>query len=133
MERFGYYASHGGYANHLNGLSGLKYRKTRKNEYIAQQGLAHNNGKLSENTATQTSAPDAVKVGELINEISIDNNTKSNEELRLNALNAPEIEFVGDMKSGVKMVIEPLRKPASGSKVSLRKDNRVQIPVKFDG
>jgi len=37
------------------------------------------------------------------------------------------------MKSGVKMVIEPLRKPAAGSKVSLRKDNRVQIPVQFDG
>lgn len=132
-EKYGYYATHGGFANYNNGFAGLKFRAKRQNEYIAQQGLAHNNGKLSENTATQTSAPDAVKHGELINEIVIDNNTKSNEELRLNALNAPELEFVGDMKSGVKMVIEPLRKPAAGSKVSLRKDNRVQIPVKFDG
>ena len=131
MEKFGYYATHGGFANYNNGFKGLKYRKTRKNEYIAQQGLAHNNGMISVNTESNaTKSPDAIKVGELVNEIVIDNGTKSNEEMRLNATNAPELEFVGDAKSNVKMVIEPLKKPASGKKVGLRSDDSVKI-VKF--
>ncbi len=133
MERYGYYATHGGYANYNNGFAGMKYRKTRKNEYIAPQGLAHNNTKLSENSAPKTSAPVAVNVSELVNEIVIDNNTKSNEEMRLNALNAPELEFAGDSKkSNVKMVIQPLKPAAAAKSIPLRKDDG-QMPVKFDG
>jgi len=133
MQKYGYYASHGGFANYRNGLSGMKYRKTRQSEYVAQQGLAHNNGILSSKTAPQAQhAPDAIRVGELYNEIVIDNHTKSNEELRLNALNAPELEFVDDMKSGVSMAIIPEKKPASGKALPLRKDSAVRM-VKFDG
>ncbi len=130
-EKYGYYATHGGFANYNNGFAGLKYRKTRKNEYIAPQGLAHNNGKLSENEAPPTEQyPDMVQHGERVNEIVI-GKEPSNEEIRLLEKNSFN-DFVGDAKSNVRMVIEPLKKPASGGKIQLRKDEG-QMPVKFDG
>ncbi len=130
-EKYGYYATHGGFANYNNGFAGLKYRKTRKNEYIAPQGLAHFNTKLSENEAPPTEQyPDMVQHGERVNEIVI-GKEPSNEEIRLLEKNSFN-DFVGDAKSNVRMVIEPLKKPASGVSVPLRKDEG-QMPVKFDG
>ena len=121
---YGYYANHGGFANYKNGFNGLKYRKTRKDEYTTQQALAHNNEKVSE-----VSEPDmhygTTPVDTIVNEIHLKNGSMSNEEMRLDATNSPAVEFVGDSKkSNVRMTITPLKPAPSGGKVAMKGENK---------
>ncbi len=127
---YGYHATHGGFANYKNGFSGLKYRKNRKDEYIAQQQLVSNTNTISVNEAQDTPNPTATPVDTLVNEVCLGQG-RCNEEMRLNSTNAPSLEFAADsQKSNVSMSITPMKKPESGKPVPLRKDDTADV-VRF--
>ena len=118
---YGYYGNHGGFARHLSGKQGIKYRKTLHKQFDAPQGLTEDtNFEIDnpENNVNGPAKPTNHGVDELINEISI-GGRPNNEEERIKSIRPVGVDFAQDARAGG-AVMAVMESPAAAAGIQLK-------------